>query len=41
MIPDTLRQALEFAADHLRTCAEKDRDAAMTYLNGLLDKVKL
>lgn len=41
MIPAGLYQALQFARETLTTCAERDREAAMRYLDSLLDKVRL
>ena len=41
MIPASLRQALEFARETLHTCAPENRDAAMNYINSLLDRVWL
>lgn len=40
MIPPSLLQALTFARETLATCAEKDRAAALSYLDSLLDLVK-
>ena len=39
MIPASLRQALEFARETLHTCAPENRDAAMNYINSLLDRI--
>jgi len=41
MIPPSLRQALEFAREHLHTCTPENREAAMNYINSLLDRIKL
>lgn len=40
MIPPGLYQALQFARETLATCAEKDREAALNYLDSLLDRVR-
>ena len=40
MIPASLRQALEFARETLHTCAPEQREAIMTWINSLLDKLK-
>lgn len=41
VIPAGLYQALVYARETLTTCAERDREAAMRYLDSLLDKVRL
>jgi len=41
LIPEHISQALTHAAETLRTCVPEQREAAMNYINSLLDRVRL
>jgi len=40
LIPEHITQALTHAAETLRTCVPEQREAIMTWINSLLDKLK-